>query len=87
MLDVFPQSADLNSMYADMQYFLRGDVFKAHHHYKIALEADADHVPAACGLATTMLELKMNSTGTLQRDETQTKRTGGVGTTGAIHIQ
>ena len=56
-LDVFPQSADLNSIYGDVQFFLRHDTRTAYKHYAIALESDAEHVPAACGLATAMLDL------------------------------
>jgi tRNA A37 N6-isopentenylltransferase MiaA len=56
-LDVFPQSADLNSIYGDVQFFLRHDKRTAYKHYCIALESDPEHVPAACGMATAMLDL------------------------------
>jgi hypothetical protein len=56
-LDVFPQSADLNSIYGDVQFFLRHDMRTAYTHYAIALESDPEHAPAACGLATAMLDL------------------------------
>ena len=56
-LDVFPQSADLNSIYGDVQFFLRHDTRTAYKHYALALESDPEHVPAACGMATAMLDL------------------------------
>lgn len=56
-LDVFPSSADLNCVYADLLYFLRRDAKRAHAHYVKALESDHEHVAAASGLATTMLVL------------------------------
>ena len=61
-IDVFPNSADLNCIYGDMQYFLRHDSQKAYTHYRIAIESDPEHVPAACGLATVMLELGIERT-------------------------
>ena len=39
-LDVFPQSADLNSIYGDVQFFLRHDTRTAYKHYALALESD-----------------------------------------------
>ena len=61
-LDVMPNSADLNSMFGDVHYFLRHDSHAAYTHYQRAIEADPEHTPAACGLATTMLELGMDRT-------------------------
>lgn len=61
---MFPQSADLNSMYGDLQYFLRHDAQTAYKHYQLAIESDPAHVPAACGLATVMLELGIEHIGT-----------------------
>jgi len=62
-LDVFPASADLNCVYGDLQYFLKHDAHAAFTHYKVALDSDPKHVPAACGLATVMLALGIERTG------------------------